>query len=253
MMMLLAIALAVATTTGTANNSAPASPPPLREVVYNVNTALQINQTIQSFEQTAPATTAQTSQAGTVTIDVLAAGPDGTLAVRATENWQGTPRPVSFEGIVSPDGIVIFPPQTINDVTREILSYFGTKFVPDATITQGTRWHTVQNFANAQVETDYSVTNLKNDLVLIHEDQSVEHFNVSAHGDVHYDAATLAPVSGLITKRMQTSYEDTGSGFTMQADQLDTTSGGMAERTRILTLRFSLVSDTKGTSPAMQR
>lgn len=252
-MMLLAFALAVATTTSTSNSQPPASPPPLREVVYNVNTALQINQTMQSFEQTAPATTAQTSQAGTVTIDVLAAGPDGTLAVRAIENWQGTPRPVSFEGIVSPDGTVIFPPQTINDVTREILSYFGTKFVPDTTITQGTRWHTLQNYANAQVETDYSITKLENNLASVHEEQSVEHFNVSAHGDVQYDAATLAPVSGLVTKRMQTSYEDTGSGFTMQAGQLDTTSGGMAERTRILTLRFSLVSDTKGTSPAAQR
>jgi hypothetical protein len=223
---------------------------PLREVVYNVVDNLQINQTSESFggynpsdtsgvadtNGAAPSSTQSTGRTGVVTVDIMAVAPDGTLGVEVKEQWQGIARPSVFDGEVAPDGTVEFPQSTINDATRELLSYFGTKFAPSDGITQDTAWHTTQPFMNGTVDTDYTVTGVTNGIATIQKKQTIKSYNVWTNGTILYEASTLVPVSGKITKKMSSSFEDTGSEFGG--------SGGSTARDRTLTFSFDRVSDT---------
>jgi hypothetical protein len=250
--MIAAIVLAAVTATASPSSASSQSQPaykPLREVVYNVVSNLQINQTVESFPgynpqdsglpnsvAGPPASTASTGNYGVDTIDVMAVAPDGTLGIHVTEDWNGM-RPVSFDGAVAPNGTVEFPNFTINDVTRELLSYFGTKFAPSDGLDTNTRWQVNQPFTNANVLSDYSVTAVNGGIVTIVEKQTIQKFNVYTEATIQYEAATLVPISGRITKRLTNSnYEDPGTEFSRG----DTTS-----RDRTLTLRFDRVSDTR--------
>jgi hypothetical protein len=251
--MIAAIILAAVTATASPSSASTASPQnqpvykPLREVVYNVVANLQINQTTESFpgynpqdqelpnsEAGPPASTASTGNYGVDTVDVMAVAPDGTLGIHVTEAWTGM-RPVSFDGAVTPDGTVEFPNSTINDVTRELLSYFGTKFAPSDGLDTNTRWQVNQPFANGNVLTDYSIMAVNGAIVTIQKKQTIAKFNVYTEGTIQYEAATLVPISGRIMRRMSSSFEDPGTEFARG----DTTS-----RDRTLTLRFDRVSDT---------
>jgi hypothetical protein len=229
---------------------------PLREVVYNVVTNLQINQTTEQFPgynpqdpglpnsvAGPPASTAETGLYGTVTVDVMAVAPDGTLGIHVTELWtNGTGKPVSFDGVVTPDGVVEFPNQTINDVTRELLIYFGTKFAPTDGLSQGTAWQVDQHFSNGDVLTDYSVTKVDGDLVTIHKTQDLKKFNLYTDGTITYDPGGLVPISGLVTRRM------TGSTFENAPTEFE--GGTTQSRDRTLTLKFNRVSDTRQAKPS---
>ncbi|HXW51821.1 MAG TPA: hypothetical protein VEJ41_07515 [Candidatus Acidoferrales bacterium] len=222
---------------------------PLREVVYNVVANLQINQTSESYggynssdtpgisdtNAAAPSSTQSTGRTGVVTVDVMAVASDGTLGVQVTETWQGLARPLVYDGAVAPDGTVEFPNSTINDATRELLSYFGTKFAPSDGLAQDTTWHTIQPFMNGNVETDYTVTAVNGGVVTISKKQTIKDYDIFTSGTIQYEATTLVPISGRITKRMSSSLNDTGTEF----DASSSTS-----RDRTLTLRFDRVSDT---------
>lgn len=246
--MIFAIILA----TVVASTSSAASQPQykaLRTVVYNVVANLQINQTSESYggyntqdtagipdtNAAAPSSTQSTGRTGVVTINIMAVAPDGTLGIEVNEQWQGLARPFVFDGEVAPDGTVQFPQSTINDGTRELLSYFGTKFAPSDGLTTDTRWHTTQPFSNGNVDTDYSVTAVSNGIATIQKKQTIKNFDVWTNGTIQYEASTLVPISGKITKKMSSAFEDTGSEF-----------GGSSStaRDRTLTLSFSRVSDT---------
>lgn len=248
--MIAAIVLAAVTATAT---PAPAQGQTqytsLRTVVYNVVANLQINQTSESYggyntsgttgipdtNAAGPTSTQATGRTGVVTVDIMAVAQDGTLGVQVTEAWQNIARPMVFDGEVAPDGTVEFPQSTINDATRELLSFFGTKFAPSDGITQDTKWHTTQPFMNGNVDTDYTVTAVSNGIATIEKKQTIKNYDVYTDGTILYQASTLVPISGHITKKMSSSLEDTGSEFG---------AGGSTARDRTLTLHFERVSDT---------
>jgi hypothetical protein len=249
----LAVSLLVAATTSAAPQTQQQYKP-LREVVYNVVDNLQINQTSESYGGynpsdtigvpdtvgAAPSSTQSTGRNGVVTVDIMAVASDGTLGIHVTEQWVNL-RPLSFDGAVAPDGTVQFPQSTINDVTRELLSYFGTKFAPEAGLDNSTVWHTIQPFMNGEVDTDYSVTSVTNGIATIQKKQTIKKYNVYTEGTIQYEAATLVPVSGRIVRRMSSAFEAPGTEFGGSSD---------TARDRTLNLRFDLVSDTHGPPPS---
>lgn len=235
---------------------------PLREVVYKVVANLQINDSSESYggfnqgtlasgvdssgtmgnySASAPGSNGATGGTGTVTVDIMAVAADGTLGIRVTEQWTGVARPSSFDGAVSPDGTVEFQQSTIQDVTRELLSYFGTHFVPTDGLDTTTRWQTNQPYMNGNVTTDYSVSAVNGSIVTIQKKQAIKGFDVSTTGTIQYQAATLVPISGRVTRRMSSTLGNGGSEF--QASS--TTS-----RDRTLTLHFDLVSDSHAAAAA---
>lgn len=250
--MLTAILLAAATATATPS-SAPAQNQqvyrPLREVVYKVATDLRIEDITESYSDpvannpfqnggfsSAPsALTRLAGGTGTVTVDVMAVAADGALGVRVTEQWHGAPRPSTFDGVVTSDGIVEFPESTINDVTRELLSYFGADFVPVTALSLGTAWKTTIPFAKGEVTTDYSVSGIKGNIVTIQKKQKVKGFNASSDGEIQYDPTTLVAVSGRIVKTIQSSF--TGAASASEG-------GSDTNRVRVLNLQFDRVSDS---------
>lgn len=252
--MIAAIVLAAVTAASSPSPAAPsASQPaykPLREVVYKVVANLQINQTTESYPgynpqdpglpnsiAGPPDSTASTGEYGTVTVDVMGVLPDGTLGVHVTELWVNTTgKPISFDGAVSPVGVVEFPNQTINDATRELLTYFATKFAPAGGLGPGTHWEVDQPFTNGNVATDYSVSKVDGNIVTIQKKQDIKKFNLYTEGTIAYDATSLVPVSGLVTRRM------TNSGF--EGSQTEFSGGTTTSRDRTLTLKFNRVSDT---------
>ena len=112
--MFAAIVLAAATAT-----AAPALPPatqssgtPLRVLSYKVSVTLQTNQMSETFGgygsngtlgmpdtiALAPSSTGSRGGRGTVTVAIMAARPDGSLAVRVTERWDGVAQPLTYDG-----------------------------------------------------------------------------------------------------------------------------------------------------------
>ncbi len=249
--MFAAIVLAAVTAMATPT-PAPQSQPvykPLREVVYKVVANLQISDTsesyggfnpdpsgvIGSYNAAAPGTSGSAGNNGTVTVDIMAVAPDGTLGIQVTEQWNGVARPSSFDGTVAPDGTVQFPQSTINDVTRELLSYFGTRFAPSDGLDTTSRWQTNQPFMNGNVTTDYAVTAVNGSIVTIQKKQTIKNYEVYTEGTIQYQATTLVPVSGRVTKRMSSS---------VAAGATENQPAAQTSRDRALMLRFDLVSDT---------
>lgn len=246
-------AIVLAAVTALASPAPTASQPvykPLREVVYKVVANLQINDTSESYggfnpnpsgvvpnyNAAPPASTASTGNTGIVTVDVMAVAPDGTLGIEITEQWNGIARPTIYDGAVAPDGTVEFQQATINDVTRDLLCYFGTHFAPSDGLDTTTRWQTNQPFMNGTVTTDYSVAAVNGNIVTIQKKASIKGFAVSTEGTIQYEATTLVPISGRITRRMSSSYGDPAT---------ESLSGSQTQRDRTLTLRFDLVSDSR--------
>jgi hypothetical protein len=244
--MITAIILAVVTATATASPAPAATAPnaqpaaPLREVVYKVVTSLRTSDSSEAYggyNAPAPGSSGTTGTTGTVTVDIMAVGADGSLGVRVTELWNNltVARPISFDGAVAPDGSVEFDPSTIHDVTRELLSYFGTRFAPADGLAANTAWRLQQPYANGMVTTDYSVTAVNGSVVTIQKKQTIKGYDVSSEGTIQYEATTLAPISGHIVSTMRTSFTNPGSEFGSESD---------TARERTLTLRFDRVSDT---------
>ena len=250
--MLAAIVLAAVTAAATSTPAASGGQPvykPLREVVYKVVANLQINDTSESYggynpdpsgvigayNAAPPGSSGSTGNTGTVTVDIMAVAPDGTLGIQVIEQWNGIARPSTFDGTVAPDGTVQFPQSTIHDVTRELLSYFGTRFAPSDGLDTSTRWQTNQPYMNGNVTTDYSVSAVNGSIVTIQKKQTIKNYDVYTEGTIQYEATTLVPVSGRLTKQMSSS---------TSGNATENLSASQTSRDRMLTLRFDLVSDT---------
>jgi hypothetical protein len=197
-------------------------------VVYKVSSLLRIDDITETYGYTAhgPASRGEVENHGTVTVDVIAKTEDGTLLVRVAEVWHDNPLPLKFEGAVAPDGTVLFAPSTINAVTIELLSYFATKFVPDASVQSGSHWTVDRSGDKITMITNYAVTVVGADSITIHKDQTIKALgSESISGSVVYQSSQSEPVSGRIQERlteMQTNGQTQGT----------------------LDLRFDLVSDT---------
>jgi hypothetical protein len=228
----LVLVLALATPTpGPASVQSQALTAPLREVMYNVSTSLRIDDITDSFGggegAVPPASGDSSGDRETVTVDVMAKLDDGTLAIKVTELWRrGGARPSVLTGAVAPNGTVRFGASTINDVTRELLPYFGTGFTPDGTLALSKHWSLDQTFTNASVSTQYTVVAVNATTATIHKVQSIKsQANASVDGTIQYDLASLEPISGRVVKRMTVMFVDGQTAATLD-------------------LRFDRVSDT---------
>ena len=174
----------------------------------------------------APARRADVENHGTVTVDVLAKTEDGTLLAGVSELWHDNPLPLKFEGAVASDGTVLFAPNTINAVTMELLSYFATRFVPDANVQKGSHWTVDNSGGKISMTTNYAVTAVGTDSITIQKDQTIKALgSETIGGSVVYQLSRFVPISGKIRERLTEMYAD-----------------GQTQGT--LDLRFDLVSDS---------
>jgi len=196
---LIALALAAVATASPQPSTAPATQTgPLREVAYKVAVGVQTysgGEHYQGFSSTSNSS----SDSGTVTVDIMGIQNDS-LSVSVTELMSQTGHPATFAGTVLPDGLVNFPPQSIQDVTRQLLHYFGAQLIPSDKLAQGASWQTSQNVGGVDVETTYKVTKIDGPLLTLSEQQTIkissQSATISTNGTVTMKPELLVPVSG---------------------------------------------------------
>jgi hypothetical protein len=222
------IALLAASSLLLADATTPPALAPLREVVYKVTTSLQISGNTQSYSGMG-STNQYTTDNGTVTVAVMAIQ-NNVLGVDVTELFNTKGRPATFQGNVTADGTVNFAAGSINDVTRELLQYFGPQFLAATTVDVGAKWKTSLVRGGATVDTTYSITKMDGPLLTIKEQQNVKMQATGATGtttgDVVLKPSLLVPVKGDIQKVISQS---TPEGFQKET----------------LSLHFERVSDTR--------
>lgn len=177
---------------------AAAKPAPLREVSYKVSIATR---NYSAGEHFSGFSTQQnwSSDAGTVTVDITAVQNDA-LGISLTEIMNKTGNAATFNGSVMPDGTVMFPPESIQDVSRELLQYFGPEFVPADKLVQDASWDVNVNRDGVDVKTNYRVTKIVDTLVTVAERQTIkiagQNLTISTDGTIVLKPSLLVPISG---------------------------------------------------------
>ena len=123
-----------------------------------------------------------------------------TLQVSVTETMNSTGRPATYEGTVLPDGSVNFGPDTIQDVTRQLLEFFGTGFEPKDKTGAGSTWDVGANRGGIDLTAHYGVTKVDGDLATVSVHETVkfaaQNASMTLEGMVVTKPALLVPVSG---------------------------------------------------------
>ncbi len=146
---------------------------------------------------------------GTVVVDVIAIQ-DKNLGVEVTETmWRGG-GPFTFKGIISPEGIVTFPAESISEVSRELLPYFATDLIPPgADLTPGSGWKSVLDTRapsgrSAALHDQYTVTKVEGDLLTVRKVENASFTGggatTTSDGTVVLKPALLVPIRGNIRK-----------------------------------------------------
>lgn len=204
--------------------------PYLRQVVYNVTIGETSTAAATQYEGHSSSGRSATDR-GTVTVDIMAVANDN-LGIEVTELMNKKGSPYTFKGAVTPDGTVLFEAASIEDVTRELLQYFGTHFVPPDKVNVGQSWTINYDRNGTQVQTQFTITKIDGDLMTLHELQKAKFqtYNETAttEGTIVLKPSVLVPVSGDVHKRLE------GSGLETQ-------------RTQELTLHFERASDSRDT------
>ena len=201
---LFVLALAAATP---APPVAPAQPGILREVVYDVTTGVQQTTSRTTYGGNTAENTSSTDR-GTVTIDIT--GVEGNaLLIQVKELMNKKGSVATFSGAVTPDGLVAFEAGSIEDVTRELLQYFGTQFYPADKNAVGDSWTTKYDRGGENVQTTYTVTKEDADQMTLREQQSGTFSGASAtmttNGTIVVKPSILVPLSGDIHRQLMTT------------------------------------------------
>ena len=153
-----------------------------------------------------------------MTVDINAVQNDS-LSVSVTELMNQTGHPATFAGTVLPDGLVNFPPQSIQDVTRQLLHYFGTQLIPSDKLNQGASWQTSVNVGGVDVEIDGPLLTLSQQQTIKIASQSS---TISTNGTVIMKPELLIPVSGELrtTVSRVTAEGDTKRETSMRFDRV---------------------------------
>jgi hypothetical protein len=110
---------------------------------------------------------------------------------------------------VSADGTVVFSPGSIEDVTRELLQYFGPHFVPPDKTDVGSSWTVNFNRAGTQVQTEFTIDKVDGNLIIVHELQKGKFSTYTAtaitDGRIVIKPSMLVPISGDIKKTLSWS------------------------------------------------
>ena len=165
-----------------------------------------------------------------MTVAVLSVSGDA-LLVSVTETMNSTGRPATYEGTVLPDGSVNFGPDTIQDVTRQLLEYFGTDVEPKDKTGAGSSWDAGANRGGVDLTAHYAVTKVEGDLATLSVRETVkfaaQNATMTLEGTVVMKPALLVPVSGDLrrTIRRMSANGESQTNVSMQfqrlADSLD--------------------------------
>ena len=185
-----------------AASSSPSAPAaagqPLRQVTYNVTQGSRTYSAGEHYEGYSSQTKA-TADHGTVNVAVLSVVND-VLQVSVTETMNNVGRPATFSGGVLPDGAVNFPADTISDVTRQILEYFGSDIEPKDKTVEGSSWDSGLNRNGVDLATHYKVTKVDGPLVTLSVNQTIkiaaQNVSVTLDGTIVMKPSLLVPVSG---------------------------------------------------------
>jgi hypothetical protein len=201
-----------------------AQPGPLREVAYKVSVGMKSYSGGEHFEGFSSSSRSSTDT-GTVTVDINAVQND-VLGVSVTELLNQTGHPATFSGSVMPDGAVNFPPQTIQEVTRQLLHFFGAQLIPPDKLVQGATWQTSVNREGVDVETTYKVTKIDGPLLTLSERQTLkiasQNVTIATEGTVTMKPELLVPVNGDLrtTVSRVTAEGDTKTETSMRFDRV---------------------------------
>jgi hypothetical protein len=186
---------------------AAAQPGALREVVYNVSSSLQQSTSRTAYQGRSTQNTSQTDS-GTVTVDIT--GVDGNaLLVKVTEVMKQKGGEQTFNGAVTPDGLVAFDAGSIDDSTRELLQYFGTQFYPADKNAVGDTWTNKYDRNGENVQTTYTITKVDGDELTLRENQtgkfSASSATMTTNGTVVVKPGILVPISGDVHRNLLTT------------------------------------------------
>ncbi len=201
---------------------------PLRTVVYKVTQEWRSSAGSESYEGHNGGHGGNLD-AGTVTVNIMAVGNNG-LGIQVIELMNSKGSPYQFTGVVTPDGSVRFPAVSIEDVTRELLQYFATQFVPNETLDVGAKWQVNIQRSAFNVATQYTVKNVNGDVVTLDESQTAKVNTLSGSGSmtgtIDYKPSLLVPLRGDLHKTVTTS---SAEGYTSD----------------VLNMHFERVSDSR--------
>ncbi len=229
------VVLVLAATAPTAQPSPAQAPPaggPLREVVYKVTVGSRSTAHANAYEGMTSDTHA-TADRGTVTVDVMGFQND-VLGVQVTELMNNKGSPYTFNGEVTGDGTVVFGGASIEDVTRELLQYFGPDFIPAGKDTVGDTWTVNYDRSGTKVQTVFTITKIDGALMTVREQQQATFASYDAKattiGTIVLKPSLLVPISGDVQKVL-------------------TTSDVTGEKKQEISLHFERSSDTRETVP----
>ena len=219
--MLFALVIAAAASSGAPSPTA--SDPPLREVVFHVSFTRRERVTdgsyIGLFIPRPHVQSADDSEDGTITVDVMAVAAD-TLGVRVMESWSQRPRTATFLGNIAPDGALHFGSQPLSEVALALLPMFGPKWMHDEPVDTGVKWNTKYADREADISTDFEVVSTQDELVDVRETQSVQvrsarGLSAFTTGTIVYKASLLVPVELRLERRASRGGTDDSDDETM--------------------------------------
>ena len=223
---------------------------PTRTLVYRVSTVLRLNGLAESYGggQTAfaPAVGGSIRNHGTATVQIMGKVMGSKLAVNISEMWEGHSQPARFTAIVDPNGIVEMDPSATDEVSLELLPYFGTQFSPVSPLDTSSHW-SIGIPGDKSIVTNYAVSAAGDGVVLLKKTQTVRALgSESVDGLIEYNPGILAPIHGQIRKRI-TQFVDDEALHPLGAEELDSpaVSGQVSGS---LDIEFELVSDEESVS-----
>lgn len=193
------IPILVSALASVAFDAAPAAnPAPLREVRYKVSAGTRTYSGGEHYEGYSSRSNSTTDD-GTVTVDITAVQ-GSELGIRLTELLHKTGHESVFTGAVMPDGLVSFPPESISEVSRELLQYFAPQFMPIDKIDVGASWDANASHGGVDIRTNYKITRVDGPLITLAEKQTVkiatQNVSISSEGTITLKPSLLVPING---------------------------------------------------------
>lgn len=223
-----------------ASNAAPAQAAaapanqPMRQVAFKVTEGTRTYSGAEHYQGFSSQSTA-TADKGTVTVAIVSVQNDA-LGMNVTELMNSTGHESMYAGTVFPDGGVSFAPQTIQEVTREILQYFGPQFIPldVQSLDVGKGWNSNYSRNGLNVTGEYKVVKIDGPLLTLAEKLTVkvpaQNVTMTTDGTVTLKPSLLVPISGDVHRTIRSL----GANGATNTD---------------LSLHFERISDTRDTTP----
>jgi hypothetical protein len=168
---------------------------PIRSVVYKVSIQQRNEAHIERYNSIDRGIATFTDD-GTVDVDIMVKT-ETILGVRVTEEMRSRGYPASFTGNVGPDDGVHFPDGSINEVSYNLLRFFGVRFAADQSLAVGSVWTTPTGIQYTVKSADGRRVTLD---VLQHVKVANTVSSVVVYGTVVYDPGLLVPISGDLTQ-----------------------------------------------------